>query len=273
MKGLFLSFAVSVLLLSACAQQVNQSKLSLSKAEASYPTSEWNVIPDDKNLTQPSVTDILARAAKKYADVMSYQDKGTITNFVQADYIRGSKKEFHTQFDKQSDRFRFEFWELNVLGFREGSYVIWKNKDQVKTWWGLLKRLETNQHFGSAIAGATGISNATAYSIPSVLMPEIAWKGYGWATNLNAYRISDIKENKVDYFRVQTLTHREGSGTGKDAQPASTSKETFWIRKDSYLLTRIVEDSKFPNFVSHTVIEYEPTVNKKIPEAAFEFGH
>lgn len=273
MKNTFIGLVTILFLLTACAQQNLQTAPRLATQELSFPASEWNVIPDEKNSAHPSVTDILARAAKVYADLEVYQDTGTIINIKKSTHIYGTKEEFQTQFDKQTNKFRFEFWTVDSLGAKNKPYVVWKNRDQVKTWWGLSNRVETTSSFANAIAGATGVSSNTAYLIPAVLIKEAAWKNYTWATNMTAYRISDAKENKVDYFRVQTLTHRAASGTGEKAQPESTHKETFWIRKSDYLLLRVVKDSTFPTFSSHEVVQYNPTINKKIADQDFEFGH
>lgn len=273
MKTIFISLLATVILLTACTQQNLQAAPQLARQELEFPVSEWNVIPDEKISDQPSVTDILARASKVYAGLDTYQDTGTVTSIKKSTRIYGSKEEFQTRFDKQTNRFRFEFWDVDSLGAKNSPYVVWKNQDQVKTWWGMGNRLETTTPFANAIAGATGISSNTAYLIPAVLIKEVAWKGFTWATNMTAYRISDVKENKVDYFRVQTLTHRAASGTGEKAQPESTHKETFWIRKSDYLLLRVVKDSVFPSFSSHDVIQYNPAINQKVADQDFEFGH
>jgi hypothetical protein len=256
--------------LTCCAPHSSLTTTNIARTEISFDAS-WNVIPDEKNLQQPSVTDILAHAAKVYANLQSYEDQGTITSITRSSHVYGDKKEFRTAFDKL-DGFRFEFWGVSALGFKESPYVVWKNKKQVKTWWGLSNRLEEPE-FPNAISGATGVSSNAAYFIPSVLIQSAAWKGYTWAADLNAYRISDITENKIAYYRVQTLRTTEASGAGDQATPKSTTKETFWIRKDNSLLTRVETNSVFPNFTSHTAIQYFPVINKKIPEASFEFGH
>ena len=273
MKNTYIFLITILFFLAACAQKNPQTVLRLETQELIFSASEWNVIPDEKNLTQPSVTDILARAAKVYSHLETYQDTGTIIDITKSTHIDGTKKEFQTLFDKQTNKFRFEFWEVNGLGAKNKPYVVWKNRDQVKTWWSLNNRLDTNHSFAKAIAGATGVSRNSAYLIPAVLIKEAAWKNYTWTTNTTSYRISDIKENNVDYFRVQTLIHSAASGSGEKARPESTHKETFWIRKSDYLLLRVVTDSTFPSFSSHQVIQYNPVVNQNIADQDFDLGH
>lgn len=63
---------------------------------------------------------------------------------------------------------------------RETRLVVWKDHDQVKSWWTVRPTVQTHRDIGHAIGAATGVSGGSAYTIPSALMKEAAWKGRNW---------------------------------------------------------------------------------------------
>jgi hypothetical protein len=259
-------FSPPFVLLAFLTSCIPQSSITLTSKNATYPA-EWNTVPDAKNLQQPSAADILANTAKVYASLRFYEDKGTqATIYNSHQFIYGRKLEFVTAF-RNSDIFRFECWGVNALGFREAVYMNWKNKNGVKAWMEVSGVLNT-PNIRIAIADAAGRCGDGGYFIPVLLLKDNMLSDFVWITNPNVYRISDITENKVAYYRVQKInTIVEPSIT-----KVKTTKETFWIRKDTSLLMRVETDTAF-DWSSHTVIQYHPVINKKIADSAFEFGH
>jgi len=262
---------VSVFFLTSCDKDFFQRMCSFAKP-VSFSES-WNINPDKKNIQQPTSMEILKQSINAYSSLTSYQDKGTVISVFASEHNFTQHLEFHTEFDRDHDKFRFEFRESPGLLVQSYPYVVWKDKEQVKTWWALGNRLETNLPIDLAIAGATGISKGAASLISAVLMRKEGENICGFLIGCPSYRINDIDEDGASYFRVQTIRHQEASGTNENSVSEVTTKETFWIRKDNLLVYRVVEDSVFATFKVHTVIQYLPILNQKIPDSSFEFGH
>jgi hypothetical protein len=220
----------------------------------------------------PSSLEVLSKAAEAYQNLKSYQDEGVaVTKFERTIADLTTECHFTTAFSR-SGQFRFEFTELGVAkGLTR--YVVWKNGDDVKSWWTIKPKIKRHENLGSAIAGATGVSGGTAYTIPSVLMKEAAWKGGTWTSPVSTYRISDGVERDVACFRIQRLTSTQAEKRGGIETPATTGKVTYWVSKDEFLLLRIDNETDFGSFLTKGTIQYFPTINSPVPDTAFEFGH
>jgi len=227
---------------------------------------------DDTLALAPSATEILARAAQVYRDLSSYRDEGSVESvFESVDGGHKGELRFTTAFAR-SGTFRFEFLD-HPMPSMETKYVVWKDGRNVKSWSTLSQDVQLHEDIGYAIAGATGVSANTAYTIPSVLMSDAAWKVRTWTTPEGAYRIADASEGGTACFRIQRLTSVAAQNFGGYQISATKGKATAWVAKDTYLLMRVDDETDFGKFFTRRTTRYKPTINTEIPAAAFEFGH
>lgn len=235
--------------------------------------SEGQAIQADEAIpSTPRPAEILLRAAERYRDCRSYQDEGLVlTRFERTDHPQETRKAFQTAFAR-SGRFRFEFSEAGLMG-TESRYIVWMHGQEVKSWWTLGKGPESEPDLARAIAGATGVSSGSAYTIPSVLMKEAAWKGGTWTDSSGVYRISDGTLGPDVCFRIQRLTSTPPGTTGELPTPATKGKRTYWIRQADHLLLRIDGETDFGSFFTRETTTYSPILDRPVPEPALSFGH
>ena len=227
---------------------------------------------DEPISESPSSSEVLSKAAEVYRNLKSYRDEGiAVTKFERLIAAHTTERHFTTAYSSPG-QFRFQFTEAGVVkGLSQ--YVVWKQGDEVKSWWTVKPPVVQHASLDSAIAGATGVSGGTAYTIPSVLLNEAAWKGLNWTSLTNGYRISDGVERDIPCFRIQRLTSTRAEKHGGIETPATTGKETYWVSKDAFLLLRIDSETDFGSFLTKGFVQYFPTINSPISETAFEFGH
>jgi hypothetical protein len=134
---------------------------------------------------------------------------------------------------------------------------VWKAGSAVRTWWDIGASIETPESLNDAIAGATGVSNGTALTIPLLLMPS---ELRGWkVTELEMpSRIPDARLGRVECFRV----------SGK----AGGNSQTVWLDRNSYLLLCIEETVPFAGFSTEQRTTYEPVVDGDLAEDLLVFG-
>ncbi len=227
---------------------------------------------DEPILESPSSTEVLSKVGEVYRNLTAYRDEGTaVTNYERTVAAHTTERHFTTAY-LSPGQFRFEFTEPSVVkGLTQ--YVVWKNGDEVKSWWTIRPEVKRHENLDSAIAGATGVSGGLAYTIPSVLMKEAAWKESTWMSSAGSYRISDGVERDVACFRIQRLTSTQAVKHGGMETPATKGKETYWISKDAFLLLRIDSETDFGSFLTKGTVQYFPTINSPVPDTAFDFGH
>src|SRR5208283_2152996 len=167
-------------------------------------------------------------------------------------------------------RFRFEFREQGRSG-AENQYVIWQDHAEVKAWWSVTPAVRPEMNLAAAVAGATGVSGGTAYTIPSVLVKEAAWKGSTWTDPAGTYRIQDAVEAGRACYRIQRLTSAKAEVLEGHTVPATQGKLTYWLAKDDLTLLRLDDESDFGSFYSAAIAKYTPRINPDLPDSAFVF--
>ena len=233
----------------------------------------WEIKPDERITTSPSSLEILAKVADAYKGMTSYQDKGiSSTEFKRSGADHTMERHFTTAFSRPG-QFRFEFTQPAAGGGGIDSYVVWMKDNEVKSWWTIGSKVNNHESLGNAISGATGVSGGTAYTIPSILLKEAAWKKQTWVSPSDSYRISDGAERGIDCFRIQRLTSATAKVIHDIQMPSSKGKVIYWVSKDNYLLIRVDEETDFGTFSTIGQVQYFPIINTPIPEAAFKFGH
>lgn len=236
------------------------------------PCSAQDIQPEAVLSEPPSSLEVLAKAAEVYGNLKSYRDTGTaVTKFERTVAAHTVERRFTTAY-MSSGQFRFEFTEA---GLHKGltQYVVWRQGEEVKSWWTVAPTVVQHASLDMAIAGATGVSGGTAYTIPSVLMKEAAWKGSNWTSSASAYRISDGVEREVPCFRIQRRVATQAARHGGYETPETQGTETYWVSKKDYLLLRLDSETDFGSFLTRGTVKYFPTINAPVPDSAFEFGH
>lgn len=261
-------FSVICLIISANAFAQENAQPNLSR-DRNLPPPEWNIQADPLHKGESSAKDILGRAAKVYAKLETYQDRTHTlrTNDGQNIYTRS---ESSTRFDKASHKFRFEAWSLDASGARRFGHVVAMDQNQVKVWSEANNRVDAESSIASALSRAAYISDEVPFDIPATLIPGVVAASSLWTSSANKYRISDVTENNISYFRVQGMTIRAYGALNE-----TNVKTTYWIRKEDALLGRIVREMSDVDlhFRSYIRTDYEPIINQPIPESEFEFGH
>jgi outer membrane lipoprotein-sorting protein len=207
--------------------------------------------------TQLTAQQIIDQMSAKYASCKSYIDKGEVnTLFIQENGNRTVIKPFTTAFVRPSN-FRFEYKDRR--GENEwDSYIIWKEKDSVKSWWTIKPKVETPQGLSFALGTAAGVSSRSSLNIPALLMSDVG-------INNRFKQLSELKligEEKVDGSTAYKL---EGVDLRKN-------KVTFWIDKKKFLILKIFEKQKFDKFETETTTTFKPQIDVKIAEDKLAFN-
>jgi outer membrane lipoprotein-sorting protein len=193
---------------------------------------------------------VLDLVAKTYAGCRSYRDSGVVrTVFVRDKGRRIVEKTFRTAFVRP-DRFRFEFEENG------DRYIVWRDRDEVLSWWHVKPGVSKVSSLGLALAGATGVSGGSAHTVPALLLPSDVT---GWrVTELGeATRIDDARIDEVDCFRIA------GSSAG--------SPHILWIDQKTYLVRRIEEGNRFDEFRTEETTDYDSVLDGEVPDESLRF--
>jgi outer membrane lipoprotein-sorting protein len=188
---------------------------------------------------------ILDKMAANYATCKSYRDSGVVTNFFSLEHI--DVKPFRTAFVRP-DQFRFEYDDPDP----EKPYVVWAKGDEVRSWWYIRPGVQNPPSLGRGIAGVTGVSSGSAHTIPTLLLPDqIGGRSMASLTDLT--RLPDEAVDDTLCFKLQ----------GKFADQPTT----LWLEKETYLIRRIVEETK----LTRATTVYRPEVDKEIPAEELAF--
>jgi outer membrane lipoprotein-sorting protein len=231
--------------------------LDISSAENETP---------DLIIDSSTAKHIITQMAEIYQFCKSYSDTGVVKTvfFARDDKFIDDKVIVVTNFSTafvRPDQFRFEFSsKAPIPGAKLDRYIVWANGSDVRTWWNAKPGVKKEVSLEMAIAGATGVSSASAHTIPVLLMPkEIG----GWrVTELQQLnRIADAPLKDVDCYRI----------LGKH-EYFDSDLITLWISKKTYLIYRIEKTDNFPDFRTEMTTTYEPKVNVVIDEAKLDFN-
>lgn len=223
--------------------------------------------------------------AERYATCATYRDSGkSITRFV-TDNRRpySSIKPFATAFIRP-DRFRFEYRSRH--GDAEDDwdrYIIWSDGRTVSTWWDVRPGVERQESLSLAVAAATGVSGGTAHTVSSLLFAN---QDYGRRlTDLvevrsledehldggSCYRLKgQFEPTPLSPEEEQERRERHMRITGRPPEHGEESPLTLWIDRESLLLRRLEEGSRFDTFRTEKVTYYDSQTDVSIDEQ-FEF--
>lgn len=203
--------------------------------------------------TAPSARDIISNMAVRYASLLSYEDTGVVETITVGPLAKRSTDiSFKTYFTRPK-KLRFEWLDHFMLAKPERN-VIWS--DGVKAFSSYAfedGKIETQETIGMMIAGATGISRASADTVPDLLMPdEIAGFSLTDLTKLSL-KGQEIFEG-ADCYVVE--------GYHPNGEPWQ-----LWIRKDFLLikLRTVSTDDQLKEEIRRNI-----KVDGKISEALYQ---
>jgi hypothetical protein len=132
-----------------------------------------------------------------------------------------------------------------------------------------------------AVAGATGVSGRSAHTVPALLLPDL---GESWRlTDLSdlvsladgriggepCYRVQGrYVPAPLDPAREEELFRLTGVGPTR----VEYSPTTLWLDRDTLLVRRIEEATRWEAFRTEEVTDYQPEADVAVGDAELEFG-
>lgn len=182
---------------------------------------------------------ILEQLAQKYAHCETYQDSGRVEGGM-------GLMTFRTYFVRPN-RFRFEWIDLG----ESAQNCIWTNGNKVYARFSSSEEVEEENDISSAIAGATGVSQGVAHSIPTLLLPDIS-------ASIDSFTLlkqfSDIVSCENDSLG--------GVGCYKAISIEQNRHDELWIRSTDLAVLRLREERtstpEDDEFTINTVREHDP---------------
>lgn len=205
-----------------------------------------------------TANEIFVLMVQAYRDCKSYADSGVVkTSFIMPNgRVRTVEEPFTTAFVRP-DRFRFEFQDKSGGGDRSTRYIVWRQGAQVQTWWDVKPGVATQPSLQLALAGATGVSGGSAYTIPGLLLGD-EMGGWRLTTLQDATRIEDASLDAVNCYRIQ----------GKHGSELMT----IWIDSTTFLVRRIDTGHVFENFRTEQITTYDaPAINSPVSDEKLAF--
>jgi hypothetical protein len=222
--------------------------------------------------------EILHRARWVYATCLTYQDRGEVVARIlpveHGGLIDTTRMPFSTAFVRP-DRFRFEWAEAEVGPEVEWerALILW-NAEGVRSSWSLGAGVESHETVHAPIGAFTGVSDGSAYTVPTLLIP-----GGTGRDSLKADGFA-LRGRAVIGDRECYELHRSNDlGT-----------RTLWLGCADFLLRRVFEtceidgakmeellksadvevERDFPTFRDESTTTYEPIVDAPIDPERFE---
>lgn len=234
-----------------------------------------DLLPDPEVTAPISAKDIQSKVANIYAHCRTYRDSGWVeTRFHEGGSLpRVVQRPFTTAFSRP-DHFRFEYQENDPPIGRQ-RYIISREGPVVRSWWSLNSEEEHPDSLETALAGATGVSGSSAYTIPMMLIADElkdSWSKLGLSKTV---RVADAPLNGIPCYRLQrtrkTEAHDATAGGETNHMPATSSREVFWVDQKTSLILRIDEVTDFGDFWTSETTTYTPRLDQAIPDSGFVF--
>ena len=200
--------------------------------------------------------DIIKRVVKEHANLSTYRDNSTATMIYTTanpfTVVKQSKLVYASD-----GRFRYEYYEV---GKPNSKYIIHRDVSmKVTSWWDVTDELKEFDSIDDPLAAATGVSDQTAFIVPSLLFPD-EFDGHNLFKTLT--RLSRGEDTVIDGDECYLIT---GYNIADDLCSIYILKETFLIRRYS-------DGHEFETFDLERVIDFSPEMNITIPDAEFLFG-
>jgi outer membrane lipoprotein-sorting protein len=195
--------------------------------------------------------EILARTQEVYAGATSYEDMGIAREVFDSGWRQhDTELTFSTAFVRPG-RFRFEYQEPD--GTR---YLIWSSGRDVRSWWTVEPKVERHVSLADALEAARGVSDATSWYIPALLLADRA--------DGNVVSAFDVHKETPRRLPDGTL---QGAAAFRVQGRLCDDPVTIWIDKRTYLVRRIEEHSVHKGedpFEVTSTISYHPRIGHAV---------
>jgi hypothetical protein len=222
---------------------------------------------------------ILAALAEVYATCGSYRDSGqVVTRFLDLGgrLTDTSVKPFRTAFVRPG-RFRFEYREEG----QGDRCIVWSHGEATRTWWDVTPGVEEHESLGVAVAGATGVSDESAHTVPALLLPDRV-RGWRLTDLAGVVSLGDERLDEVTCYRLQgryatdpALEERRREEilrlTGQVIERCVDGPVTLWIDRGTFLVRRIEDHAQFETFRVEKVTTSEPATGILVREDELRF--
>jgi len=212
------------------------------------------IVQADSRYTDP--VELLKKIEFNYATFQSYQDSGIVEATIIRHKTRSTRKQSFTTVFVRPNNFRFEARALNQDGALD-RYIVWKEKNQVRTWWSTESGYERKASFGPAIISATGVSLGTSITVPKLLMPV------------------EIRANSITDLSDPVITGKEviaGRNTWRlEGSDSWGSKVTLWVDGQDMLIWKIYRNSLIQGIRREQTVIYSPKINIQVDPALLSF--
>ena len=210
-------------------------------------------------LAQPQTTSnaksILDNMFKAYSRLSSYQDEGIVIE-TRDEPTGGTieKMPFKTSF-RRPNMFRFEWTDYGITKLGR-THIVWSNGKEAFTYWEP-DRYEKEKSLGLAVAGASGVSSGTAWTVSSLLLPE----EISGATWKKQEKVSLAGEEVVDGVSSYHLKAVFGDGPLE-----------LWVGKTDFLVRKLRRERKYDDVLRITEESRRKIqVNHSLPDVAFNY--
>lgn len=203
-----------------------------------------------------SEDDIIKRVVKEHANLSTCRDNSTATmTYTTANpytVVKQSKLVYSSD-----GRFRYEYYEV---GKPNSKYIIHRDASmKVTSWWDVTDELKEYNSIDDPLAAATGVSDQTAFIVPSLLFPD-EFEGHNLFKTLT--RLSRGEDEIIDGKDCYLIT---GYNIFDDLC-------SIYILKDTYLIKRYSDSHEYETFDFERIIDFNPEMNITIPDSEFLFG-
>ena len=231
------------------------------------------------------VSSLLRAAFETYGQCSFYEDAGSVLGTF---HMRDGEMQDHLFFEtvfSRPDRFRYKF----VDRASRGTYVVWTNAEQVRTWWSVRPKVSEFSSLETALGGPAGISGGSASAIPSLLVPfdsyesSWLWRYFGSADEVGHEMIKGIEtvklhvENPDGTFLERSLPEGirkmvEGHGRSvPDLVRSRWKSRSLWIACVDQTVRRQEQQIDFGEHTTTTVITWKPRLDVSIDRHRFDF--
>lgn len=200
--------------------------------------------------------DIIKRVVKEHANLSTYRDNSTATMIYTTanpfTVVKQSKLVY-----SGDGRFRYEYYEV---GKPNSKYIIHRDASmKVTSWWDVTDELKEFDSIDDPLAAATGVSDQTAFIVPSLLFPD-EFEGHNLFKTLT--RLSRGEDTVIDGDECYLIT---GYNLFEDLV-------SIYILKDTFLIRRYSDSHEYDTFNFERVIDFNPEMNVTISDSEFLFG-
>jgi outer membrane lipoprotein-sorting protein len=216
-----------------------------------------------RSQTLPTVSELLDRTRKTYAEARSYRDRGRVT----VEYLASKKaqpprrKQFSTAFARGGG-LRFAYAEPDDNG-QVLCGVAFASGAKALLYQSYRNAVDSSRALGQALKLLGAPTGSAARRVTALLVndPKIA---PNWLNDLRNAQVVD----------QETVGNRPAYHlSGLEGQSILESQINLWLDAETGLLLRFTERSKVAEYEALTTIEWEPALNTELPAGLLRFDY